>query len=118
MGTFLEKMEEEKIEAIIRPLFAKEGGEELAMNEILVVALVREMRQNGRNGPSPESIEGLVHVPSHCRPTQAVLDASNSGRLPGKNWRVRLYRRHPDLKRRRAKALDLSDMTAISIFAL
>ncbi|TKA74647.1 hypothetical protein B0A55_07961 [Friedmanniomyces simplex] len=53
METFLEKLEEEEIEPIIRPLFVEEG-EELAMNELLIVALVKYMRQNGGNGPSPE----------------------------------------------------------------
>jgi hypothetical protein len=61
MMSFVEKMEEDHIEAMMKVLFV-EDDEELAMSEILIVALMRYMKETGSEGPSPESITAVIKM--------------------------------------------------------
>ncbi|KAK0262325.1 hypothetical protein LTR91_026360 [Friedmanniomyces endolithicus] len=61
MMTFVEKLEEDQIEAMINTLFKKDG-EEPDMREILVVALMRYMRETGTDGSSTNSIQAVIEM--------------------------------------------------------
>jgi hypothetical protein len=61
MMSFVEKMEEDHVEAMMKTLFV-EDDEELDMSEILIVALMRYMNETGGNSPSSESVEAVIRM--------------------------------------------------------
>jgi len=61
MMSFVENMEEDHVEAMMKTLFV-EDDEELDMSEILTVALMRYMKETGGEGPSGESIAAVIKM--------------------------------------------------------
>ncbi|KAK6436903.1 hypothetical protein LTR95_006907 [Oleoguttula sp. CCFEE 5521] len=61
MMNSVEKLEEEAIEAMMKPLIPAED-EMLDMNEVLIMALMGYMKETAKDGPSSESIEAVFKM--------------------------------------------------------
>jgi hypothetical protein len=73
-------------------------------------ALVAYALRMSRNGyPIPvKFLRFLAHVIARQRSSASCVHATDAVKPPGKNWPQGFYKRHPELKSRRVKALDWS----------
>lgn len=92
-----------------RPRKEKAAGQQYLspQEEKALVAYALRMSRNGFPIPV-KFLRSLAYVIARQRSSAFYLRANDAVKPPGKNWPQGFYKRHPELKSRRVKALDWS----------